>query len=182
MQEYIKDLEKKYKKIILKRYLKIFLILIIIFFCFFGLYLFYLNFKEKEQILICANKEKQILEQRLNQAKIQNEKNKILKNKAEKQQEKNNINIISNQINIQKLKKDFYFSPNYEKALFLSKIYFNNKDYKKSIFWSLKANELDKNKDGSWILFIKANEKLGYKEQANKALNAYLDIYGVYSE
>ncbi len=62
-------------------------------------------------------------------------------------------------------------------AIFLSKHFYKEKNYKESLKWAIRANELDSNSEDSWVLFAKSSIKLGKKEDAIKALKAYLSTH-----
>ena len=81
--------------------------------------------------------------------------------------------ISSNALNLANLKRSFYQNPSIEKALKLAELYLENKDYKKSIFWSLKANEMDASSKQSLLLFAKAKEALGEVVEAKRVLELY---------
>ena len=72
-----------------------------------------------------------------------------------------------------------FFRRHYEKALNLAKKYFDIKAYQKTIFWALKANELDKQKQDSWLIFAQAKRALGEEKEAQSALDAYINYYGL---
>jgi hypothetical protein len=59
-------------------------------------------------------------------------------------------------------------------SLFLAKSYYANKEYKKSEYWALRTNKLNKNNEESWIIFVKSKIKLGYKEDAIHILSNYV--------
>ncbi|EAL7844825.1 transformation system protein, partial [Campylobacter jejuni] len=48
-----------------------------------------------------------------------------------------------------------------------------------TIFWALKANELDKQKQDSWLIFAQAKRALGEEKEAQSALDAYINYYGL---
>lgn len=187
MQERVCELELQYKKYLLK---KIFKYLFFIFFAIIviGMIFFIMQGHYQQKVSSLKVLEyKKILDQKILQAQILQEKNKIIKEAQDKkieeldQIQENNIkiNIDSKIINIYDLKKQFYQNPSYKKALVLSNYYYKNKNYKKSIFWALKANDIDKTAKESWLVFIKSKKALGDIEEANKALNAYVKYYGV---
>lgn len=89
------------------------------------------------------------------------------------------IEIDSKILNISDLKQSFNQNPSYEKALNLAKKYFDIKAYQKTIFWALKANELDKQKQDSWLIFAQAKRALGEEKEAQSALDAYINYYGL---
>ncbi|EAH4619020.1 transformation system protein [Campylobacter jejuni] len=189
MQERIKELELRYKYFLLKKYLKyLFLIVLIlvIAFCFFVLMQ---KYNKQKNIYLQAIEHKKHLEQKIFQAQILQEKNKISREKLYKELEEvkavqenthiSKIEIDSKILNISDLKKSFYQNPSYEKALNLVKKYFDIKAYQKTIFWALKANELDKQKQDSWLIFAQAKRALGEEKEAQSALDAYINYYGL---
>lgn len=189
MQERIKELELRYKYFLLKKYLKYLLLVIlisVIAFCFFVLMQ---KYNKQKNIYLQAIEHKKHLEQKILQAQILQEKNKISREKLYKELEEvkavqenthiSKIEIDSKILNISDLKKSFYRNPSYEKALNLAKKYFDIKVYQKTIFWALKANELDKQKQDSWLIFAQAKRALGEEKEAQSALDAYINYYGL---
>lgn len=87
----------------------------------------------------------------------------------------NSIITVSNaSVSIDDLIVYFKKHPNAVNAIKVSKAYFNNGDYINAKTWALKANSIDKDNEDSWILFAKANYKLGNKQDAIGVLNDYL--------
>ncbi|MBK1963433.1 transformation system protein [Campylobacter novaezeelandiae] len=186
MQERVKKLELEYKKFLIRKYVKYFFITMFCLFLVFFIYFIINEFQKKEVLLKQALKEKQDLVSKLQKAKIQEEKNKIIKEKLQEEnlnlleaKQKLQFEISSVIFNSSVLKNEFYKSPSFDKALLLSRLYFKDKDYKKSIFWSLKANEMDKNQKEPWFLFIKAKEALGELDEAKRALETYKFYYDI---
>ena len=62
-------------------------------------------------------------------------------------------------------------------AILLSKEFYKKHNYKLSLKWAMMANDIDSTNEDSWLLFAKNKIKLGYKEEAIKALNVYLKNY-----
>ncbi len=77
----------------------------------------------------------------------------------------------SNYMNI--MKEKFNENKNPREALLIAKAYYRAGNYKKSEEWALKANNLDKNIEESWLLFAKSKDALGKKKEALKILIAY---------
>ncbi|MCW1360915.1 CDC27 family protein [Campylobacter sp. CCS1377] len=187
----IQELELKHKKFKQKRYIKFSLLGVLVFCLCFASFILFKYLQNQQHTLNLALKEKKNLQNKLQDAKIIQEKNKILQNKTTLNAQEtphiqtinlsttNELKIIvqSYEASIPELRSDFYAHPNYKSAIKLSKIYYQNKDYKKSIFWSLKANELNKNNQESWLMFAKAKIALGQKEEAIKALSNYMSFY-----
>ena len=85
------------------------------------------------------------------------------------------ISIDMQEIDTIKYLKDRYYSTSsIVFALMLSEEYYFNKKYKNSLKWALTANDIDAQNTKSWYWFAKAKVKLNKKEDAIKALEAYL--------
>ncbi len=59
-------------------------------------------------------------------------------------------------------------------ALMLCEEYYSQKDYENSLKWSIIANDIDNNSERSWVWFAKSKYRLGKKDDAVRALKAYL--------
>lgn len=189
MQERTRELELNYRRYLRRKRIKTLFSIMFCFFALLGSYFGVLFYQNQNKLLTQALEEKRDLEKRLQLAKVNQEKNKVFREKTEKElklseQDKeksskaNRIQITSISLNVKLLKKAFYQNPSLEKALSMSKIYYENKDYKKSIFWALKANEFDKSSQESWILFAKAKEALGEIQEAQEVMESWKKHYG----
>ncbi|HDZ5087342.1 TPA: transformation system protein [Campylobacter jejuni] len=188
MQERIYELELRYKYFLLKKYLKYLFLIILISIVAFCSFIAIQKYNKQKNIYLQAIEHKKHLEQKIFQAQILQEKNKIYKEKLYKELEEikaiqentyvSKIEIDSKILNISDLKKSFYQNPSYEKALNLAKKYFDIKAYQKTVFWALKANELDRQKQDSWLIFAQAKRALGEEKEAQNALDAYINYYG----
>jgi tetratricopeptide (TPR) repeat protein len=86
----------------------------------------------------------------------------------------NKIFIETNDIqNTEELIKKFEASNNIVFATMISEEYFDRKEYRKSLEWALRANEIDPQNELSWIMFARNQVKLGKKEDAIRALEIY---------
>ncbi|MDR0762337.1 MAG: hypothetical protein LBF13_04740 [Campylobacteraceae bacterium] len=86
----------------------------------------------------------------------------------------NKIIIETNDIqNIEELIKKFEASNNMVFATMISEEYFERKNYKKSLEWALRANEIDSQNELSWIMFAKSQVRLGKIDDAIRALEIY---------
>lgn len=135
--------------------------------------------KEKEEILrrleiakIAAQKSRALAQK---QGKSKQKPEKLLANDAAKAQK---FTIKIYEASAKDLKKSFYQKPGIDKALQLANLHFAGKDYEKAMFWALKANELDKGSQESWLIFSKAKFAKGDKQGARKALQSFIDNYG----
>jgi len=89
---------------------------------------------------------------------------------------KDNFQIVikKDKLDIDKLIEKFEKTNDPKIAILISNFFYNEKKYKKSLKWSIIANDLDSGNEESWILFAKAKVKLGKKEDAIKALKYFL--------
>ena len=186
MQERVQELELKYQKYLRKRLLRR-LFLGILGLCLgLGFYWSFEFYTQERALNAKLLEEKRLLQTKMAEAKIKQEKIKLHKEKLEQEKQISTfkgqnpitkISIESSVFDLSSLKKSYYQNPSFEKALLLSRLYLENKDYKKSIFWSLKANEWDKGARESWQLFARAKAGLGEKEQEGEILRLYTHYY-----
>ncbi len=88
---------------------------------------------------------------------------------------KKKINIIMKDIDsISYLKRKFNKTHDIVFALMLCENYYSIKDFKNSLKWSIIANDIDSSSERSWIWFAKSKYKLNQKDDAIKALKAFL--------
>lgn len=62
----------------------------------------------------------------------------------------------------------------YAIAIYISKQYYFENDFKNAGIWAKRANQLDRNKEDAWLLYAKSVYALGDKEKAIKILNVFL--------
>ena len=62
----------------------------------------------------------------------------------------------------------------YSLALKIAQTYYDAKNYSESLLWSKKANLLNRDADGAWILYAKSEYAVGNKKRAIKILNLYI--------
>lgn len=79
-----------------------------------------------------------------------------------------NIDSMSEMLELFKNKES------YSLALQIAKKYYFRKEYAKALLWSKKANILNKEDAGSWILYAKARYAQGRKKRAIEILRLYL--------
>ena len=77
--------------------------------------------------------------------------------------------------NLDTLKARFERYPSYETALRIAKILYERKKYAEAAAWARKANALNRDEEGAWILFAKAEYAMGEKEKAKRILRIFLD-------
>ena len=80
------------------------------------------------------------------------------------------VTFVSQNKSVESLQEAYMRKPSFELALMIAKKYYARGEYDKSLDWAIKANELDKRNEESWILFAKSSYRLGKKEQAIDAL------------
>jgi len=87
------------------------------------------------------------------------------------------LNIIksSTQSAYTEVEKRFNQFQDPDDSLFLAKSYYAKKEYKKSEYWALRTNKIDKNIEESWIIFVKSKIKLGQKREAIHILSNYVN-------
>ncbi len=76
---------------------------------------------------------------------------------------------------IQYLKEKFQKTHDLVFALMLCENYYSQKNYRKSLKWSIIANDIDSKSEKSWMWFAKSKYRLNKKEDAIKALKAFLE-------
>ncbi|MDX1808107.1 MAG: hypothetical protein R3331_01075 [Sulfurospirillaceae bacterium] len=102
--------------------------------------------------------------------------NKIAQTDAPDANHSDGIKIEMKKIDAIKYLKD-KFNENHSIifALMLCKEYYQKKDFIDSLKWSIIANDIDNTNERSWIWFAKSKYRLNHKDDAIKALKAYLN-------
>ena len=103
--------------------------------------------------------------------------NKIV-DKVDKVEKHNTIIIKSKPATLNSLIESFNTAPEYEKAIKVTKLYFDKEKYEEAIQWAKKANKLKPEDYESWYIFAESLIKLGKIQKAKKVLIAYIDAYG----
>ena len=120
---------------------------------------------------------------KLNILSINKEKNiKKANKKVDKNDtiEKKEISKPKIKIEMQDIDSIRYLKSKYEKthdinfALMLCEEFYSQKDYIASLKWSIIANDIDNQSEKSWIWFAKSKFRLGKKDDAIRALKAFL--------
>lgn len=184
----IVELEKEFSAYKFKRLAQKCLVVLVFLLCLSGVIAGVLAYKDKQNTLKMAIDEKNKMSQKLEHAKVQIQKAQILSQKRQNltpqntppkptQKPKDKIIIHSYVANTQKLEEEFSQKAEYKAALKIANLHLAQKDYEKALFWSLKANEIDKNDAGAWVSFAKAKFALGKKDEAKQALQSFLRFY-----
>lgn len=174
----ILELEKDFKAYQIKLFIKRAVYVFLIFACLGGGIYGFLLYKDKQNTLEIAIKEKNKMQEKLENAQLKLQKAQILKEKkpqAEPVREK--IIIRSYVPNIANLEQNFHQKNDYKTALQIAELYFADKNFEKALKWSFKANELDKRDSGARVLFAKAKFALGKKDEAKQVLQSFLRFY-----
>ena len=96
---------------------------------------------------------------------------------VEKENKKPKIVISSKKVDNLKYLKDRYDQTGRAfYAVLISKEYYKRGLYLKSLKWATIANNIDNSNEDSWIMFAKNKVKLHKKDEAIKALNAFLKV------
>ncbi|MCF6200606.1 MAG: CDC27 family protein [Hydrogenimonas sp.] len=110
-----------------------------------------------------------------------NEEKKKASQMEENEQESSTSNIVisSNKTNnaLSYLIKKYKERRDPKLASYIANSFYKKGKYKEAIKWSVEANSVDPSSEESWIIFAKANAKIGQKEKAIKALRVYLNQY-----
>jgi len=59
-------------------------------------------------------------------------------------------------------------------SLFLARIYYNKRQYKKAEYWALQTNMVDSNIEEGVLIFVKAKAKRGHRNEAIRILSKYI--------
>ncbi len=62
----------------------------------------------------------------------------------------------------------------YALAIYITKQYYFDSDYKNSGIWAKRANQLDRNKEEAWLFYAKSVYALGDVDKAKRILNIFL--------
>ncbi len=79
---------------------------------------------------------------------------------------------------IKEVEERFKSSQDPHDSLFLAKYYYKKGNYAKAVDWAINTNNIDGSIEESWIIFAKAQAKMGHRVDAIKALQSYYDSTG----
>lgn len=173
MQERVRELELEYQKYLRKRLFKGVFLGILCLGLGLGFYWGLEIYAHQKYLNAKLLEEKKHWQAKITEAKIEQEKMRLRQEKFKQEAQNSNpkeqnppppnppkVLIKSSVFDTLSLKRSYYQSPSFEKALMLARLYLENKNYEKSIFWSLRANEWDKSAKESWLLFARARAAL----------------------
>ncbi|MBN2824746.1 MAG: CDC27 family protein [Campylobacterales bacterium] len=97
-----------------------------------------------------------------------------LEDEIEKRHEKKYVYIKKSSDAYKEVEKRFATSQDPEDALFLARVYYEMKNYKKAEEWAFIANELNDESEESWLIYAKAKAARGEHLKAIHILDSYL--------
>jgi tetratricopeptide (TPR) repeat protein len=71
----------------------------------------------------------------------------------------------------------FKVAGDFDSAMGLANLYFEKRNFEKSIYWSKKASKLSSGDESAWIIYAKSKDSLGKTDDAIKALQLYLEYF-----
>jgi hypothetical protein len=77
-------------------------------------------------------------------------------------------------VSIDDLNRQYEKEPQYDLALKISQAYYDENKFSKASSWAKKANMIDRERDGAWIMYAKSEYARGYKDRAKDILSLYL--------
>lgn len=102
------------------------------------------------------------------------------KKPQEKQEQNQEVNFsmqVKEVKNKEALQERFEGARDYESAIALSKLFFEEQSFNKTLHWAKIASKIKPSAAEPWILFAKAKEAQGDIESAKKALSLYLEYF-----
>ncbi len=87
-------------------------------------------------------------------------------------------NVISaNSVDIDSLKKLYNERKNYTLAMKIARSYYDKGDFQRALQWAKRANKLDREREGAWVLYARSLYALGRKKEARQLLGLYLEYH-----
>jgi tetratricopeptide (TPR) repeat protein len=83
------------------------------------------------------------------------------------------VSTKKSKVTVEDMESRFNLNKDKDDALFLSRYYYDAKQYSKALKWALETNKLDSNIEESWLLFGKSKAKIGSREEAIRVLQTY---------
>lgn len=111
--------------------------------------------------------------------KTESKNNKItIKTTSKTPKNKIKVVVVQKSQKLQDLLNYYKSFKDYDTAIKIAQIYFKQKNYRKSIEWAKKANDINAKDEKSWLLYAKNLVQLGKIIKAKTLLKLYLEIYG----
>jgi tetratricopeptide (TPR) repeat protein len=77
-------------------------------------------------------------------------------------------------VSIDDLSAQYDKEPQYDLALKISQAYYDDNKFSKASTWAKKANMIDRERDGAWMMYAKSEYARGNKDRAKDILSLYL--------
>lgn len=103
---------------------------------------------------------------------------KISSTPAKTVKHKITFHLSETTLTLNKAISQFNTNPSYDLAIIIAQEYYKKGDLNKAQKWALKANNLNPQKPGSWLLFADILLKKGNKQKALEILKIYEQTYG----
>jgi hypothetical protein len=101
--------------------------------------------------------------------------NKVYKRETKKIEKTNPFQLeVKERKNLYSLLTKDKEQNSYQSAIDIAKFYFDEKNYKQAVTWSVKASKKDPKQSLPWIIYAKSKAHLGKTKVAKKALSIYL--------
>jgi len=101
--------------------------------------------------------------------------NKVYKRETKKIEKTNPFQLeVKERKNLYSLLTKDKEQNSYQSAIDIAKFYFDEKNYKQAVIWSVKASKKDPKQSQPWIIYAKSKAHLGKTKVAKKALSIYL--------
>jgi len=71
----------------------------------------------------------------------------------------------------------FRTATDFESAIGLASLYYEDNKFEKSVYWSKKASKLSSGDESAWLIYAKSKKALGKTDDAIKALHLYLEYF-----
>ncbi len=98
--------------------------------------------------------------------------------KIEKEPKRNKISLKVKEVKSEEaLLERFKVAGDFESAMGLANLYFEEKKFEKSIYWSRKASKLTSGDEIAWLVYAKSKHALSKTDEAIKALQLYLEYF-----
>ncbi len=100
----------------------------------------------------------------------------LLKPEVEKKEAKPKVMLEVKEVaGVEALLEQYANAPRYSVALKIARNYFDEGDFEKSSLWARRANVLDRDDEGAWIVYAQSEYALGREERAKRILRLFLD-------
>ncbi len=83
--------------------------------------------------------------------------------------------VLKNLDSTEKMIKIYNEEKTYSIALKIAKLFYKQKDYKKAVIWSKKANSIEPREEEAWLVYAKSEYALGHKKRAKAILKIYIN-------